>query len=86
MCRGILLYGIEWVFGSPISQAWTIDLADDNNRGRLLPLMWPFHSKSNWFGISINRMDLNDVNRLPYAFLLAAAFCRRSVDLFNRST
>jgi MFS family permease len=69
------LYGIGMGILSPISQAWTIDLADDNNRGRAVATMYISLEIGIGLGAVLTAWIYgNDVNRLPYAFLLAAAF------------
>ena len=68
-------YGLAMGILSPISQAWTIDLADDNNRGRAVATMYIALEVGIGIGAVLTAWIYgNDNDRLPYAFLLAAAF------------
>jgi MFS family permease len=69
------LYGIGMGILSPISQAWTIDLADDANRGRAIATMYIALEVGIGMGAVLTAWIYdNDVDRLPYSFLLAASF------------
>lgn len=69
------IYGLSMGILSPISQAWTIDLADDNNRGRAVATMYISLEVGIGLGAVLTAWIYgNDNDRLPYAFLLAAAF------------
>lgn len=72
---GACLYGIAMGIVSPITQAWTIDMADDENRGRGIATMYI----SLELGIGIGALlpawiyD-NQLRNLPLAFFTAAIF------------
>lgn len=68
-------YGIAMGILSPITQAWTIDLAEDANRGRAVATMYISLELGIGLGAVLTAWVYNnETDRLPYAFLLATSF------------
>lgn len=72
---GACLYGIAMGIISPITQAWTIDLADDENRGRGIATMYISLEAGIGIGALLPAWIYdNQYSRLPFAFLSSALF------------
>ncbi len=67
---GAIVFGISSGILSPILQAWTIDLCDENNRGRALATMYIALETAIGLGAFISaKIYQNQVERMKYAFL-----------------
>jgi len=67
------LYGVAMGILSPITQAWTVDLCDDANRGRAIATMYIALEAGIGFGALFSSWIYNNqLNRLPWAFLSTA--------------
>ena len=69
-----VFFGIGQGVLSPILQAWTVDLCDENNRGRALATMYISMEAGIGLGAFLSaEIYHNTIARLPYAFLLMGA-------------
>lgn len=66
-----IFFGIAQGVLSPILQAWTIDLCDENNRGRALATMYICMEAGIGLGAFLSaEIYHNSISRMPYAFLM----------------
>ncbi|RYU93570.1 MFS transporter [Emticicia agri] len=66
-----IFFGIAQGVLSPILQAWTIDLCDENNRGRALATMYICMEAGIGLGAFLSaEIYQNSISRMPYAFLI----------------
>jgi MFS family permease len=64
-----IFFGISMGVISPITQAWTVDLCDEENRGRALATMYISLEAGIGFGAFLSAwIYQNDASRFPYAF------------------
>lgn len=69
------MYGVAMGIISPISQAWTIDLCDDANRGRAIATMYIALETGIGIGAFFPTLIYqNDATKLPWAFLSTVLF------------
>lgn len=67
---GAIFFGVSMGILSPILQAWTIDLCDENNRGRALATMYISLEAGIGLGAYLcSEIYQNQVHRMQYAFL-----------------
>jgi MFS family permease len=72
---GAAIFGLSFGVLSPILQAWTIDLCDENNRGRALATMYISLETSIGLGAYLSaEIYQNQVERMKYAFLGTGSF------------
>ncbi len=70
-----ILYGIAMGILSPITQAWTVDLCDEANRGRAIATMYIALESGIGVGAFFPTMIYqNNTANLPYAFLISVFF------------
>lgn len=70
-----IFFGISMGVISPISQAWTVDLCDEENRGRALATMYISLEASIGLGAFLSAwIYQNDAARFPYAFGAMGSF------------
>jgi MFS family permease len=66
-----IFFGVAQGVLSPILQAWTIDLCDENNRGRALATMYICMEAGIGLGAFLSaEIYHNSIGRMPYAFLI----------------
>jgi MFS family permease len=66
-----IFFGVAQGVLSPILQAWTIDLCDENNRGRALATMYICMEAGIGLGAFFSaEIYHNSIARMPYAFLI----------------
>ncbi len=82
---GAIFFGLSMGILSPILQAWTIDLGDEDNRGRSLATMYISLEGGIGLGAYLcSAIYQNQIQRMPYAFLFVAGLAALSfVYLFS---
>jgi MFS family permease len=70
-----ILYGLSWGMNTPTLSAWTVDLVDEDNRGRGLATMFIALELGIGLGAFFSaKLYQNDFSRIGISFLLSSVF------------